>query len=122
VGIDPINFDSFIRLADSLGELEVTIGPAARSVIKEVRTQLGEAAGRQNRGDTPGAIAIIRNAMERLASLAVSLDPEEAMLMRILSERFSNALTIGDKGAAKSAVNVMRRKAGDPNDEPNSDW
>jgi hypothetical protein len=122
VVIDSVSFDSFIRLGESLGELEVTIGAAARPVIAEVRSRLVEAAARQKNGDTPGAIAIIRSAMERLASLAGTLDPAEAMLMRMLSERFSNALSIGDKDAAKNAVKVMRHKAGDPKDDPNTDW
>ncbi len=122
MAIDSVSFDSFIRLGESLGELEVIIGPAARPVIAEVRTRLAEAAARQNNGDTPGAIAIIRGAMERLASLAGTLDPAEAGLMRMLSEHFSNALSMGDKDAAKNAVNVMRHKAGDPKDEPDTDW
>jgi hypothetical protein len=122
VANDSVHFDSFIRLADSLGELEVTIGPAARPIIAEIRTRLAEAAARQKNGDAPGAIDIIRVAMERLSSLAATLDPAEAALMRMLSEHFTNALRIGDKHAAKSAVNSMRHKAGDPKDEPNSDW
>ncbi len=122
MAIDSVNFDSFIRLGESLGKLEVTIGPAARPVITEVRSRLAEAAARQKNGDTPGAITIIRGAMVRLASLAAVLDPAEAMLMRMLSERFSNALNTGDKNAAKDTVNIMRHKAGDPKDEPNTDW
>jgi hypothetical protein len=122
VAIDSVSFDSFIRLGESLAELEVIIGPAARPVIVEVRTRLAEAAARQTNGDTPGAVAVIRLAMERLASLAATLDPAEATLMKMLSLHFSNALSIGDKDAAKEAVNLMRHKAGDPKDEPNSDW
>jgi hypothetical protein len=122
VAVDSVSFESFIRLGENLGELEVTIGPAARPVIAEVRTRLAAAAARQKKGDMPGAIALIRGAMERLASLAGTLDPAEAVLMRMLSEHFSNALSIGDKDAAKNAVDVMRHKAGDPKDEPNTDW
>jgi hypothetical protein len=122
VAVDSVSFDSFIRLGETLGELEVIIGPAARPVIAEVRTRLVEAAARQKNGDTPGAITIIRGAMERLASLAGTLDPAEAVLMRMLSEHFADALSIGDKNAAKDAVNLMRRKAGDPKDEQNTDW
>jgi len=122
VPIDSFNFESFIRLGEGLGELEVTLGPQARPVIAELRTRLAEAATRHQNGDTLGAVDIIRSAMERLASLASTLDPAEAMLMRVISEHFSNALRVGDKHAAKSAVNVMRHKAGDPKDEPNSEW
>ena len=120
--INSIGFESFVRLGESLGELEITIGPVARPVIAEVRTRLAQAAGRQKNGDIAGAIAIIRGAMERLASLAGTLDPAEAVLMRMLSEHFTNALSIGDKNAAKDTVNLMRHKAGDPKDEPNTDW
>lgn len=119
---DAISLDSFIRLGESLGELEVIIGPAARPIIAEVRTRLSEALGRQKNGDTSGAIAVIRRAMEGLASLAGTLDPAEATLMRMLSAHFSNALSIGDKNAAKDAVNTMRHKAGDPKDDPDTDW
>jgi hypothetical protein len=122
VAIDRLSGDSFIRLGESLGELELTIGPAARPVIAEVRSRLAEAAARQKNGDMPGALAIIRRAMERLASLAATLDPAEALLMRMLSEHFSNALSVGDKDTAKKAINVMRHKAGDPKDEPDTDW
>lgn len=45
VAVDSVNLDSFIRLGESLDELEVTIGPAARPVIAEVRTRLAAAAG-----------------------------------------------------------------------------
>ena len=120
--MDAASFQSFIKLGESLGELEVTIGSQARPVIAEIRTRLAEAMARQKNGDTPGAIATIRGAMERLAYLAAVLDPAEAMLMRSLSEHFSNALRMGDKHTAKDAVTQMRHKAGDPKDEPNSDW
>ena len=119
---DSVNFDLFIKLGESLGELEVTIGPSARPVIAEVRMRLAEAVGRQRNGDTRGAVELIRSAMERLASLAGTLDPAEAVLMRIMTEHFSNALRVGDKHSAKNAINVMRHKAGDSRDEPNGDW
>jgi hypothetical protein len=122
VALISVNFDSFIRLGESLGELEVTIGAPARPVIADVRTRLAEAVARHKSGDTSGAVEIIRCAMERLASLATVSDPAEAMLMRMMSEYFSNALRAGDKHAAKSAVNLMRHKAGDPKDEPDSNW
>jgi hypothetical protein len=122
VVINSVSFESFVKLGENLSELEVTIGPAARPVIAEVRTRLAEATARHKNGDTAGAVDIIRGAMERLASLAGTLDPAEAVLMRMLSEHFTNALTIGDKNAARNTVNLIRHKAGDPTDEPNTDW
>jgi len=111
-----------LTLGEKLGELEVTIGPAARAVVAEVRARLAEASARQKDGDLPGALRLIRSSMERLADLAASLDPAEAMLMRLLAGQFSDALRAGDKSIAKSAVNLMRHKAGDPQDDPNNDW
>jgi hypothetical protein len=60
--------------------------------------------------------------MERMSVLAGLVDPAEAMLMRMLTEHFANALNLGDKDAARTAVNVMRHKAGDPKDDPDADW
>lgn len=83
---------------------------------------MAEAVACYRNGDAHGAIDIIRSAMESLATLAVSLDPTEAALMRAISDHFSSALLAGDKHTAKNAVNVMRHKAGDSKNEPHSDW
>jgi hypothetical protein len=116
--------DSFLQLIDRLGELEVVIGPQARPVVAEVRSQLKEAAAARERGDVPGALAIIGQAMQRLAALAGSLDAAEGALMRAIAGSFAQALGAGDEGAAKQAVNVMRGKAGDsfPDKDKDSDW
>jgi hypothetical protein len=76
----------------------------------------------RDQGDMPAAIRAIRSAMDRLASLAGDLDPGEGAMMRLLAERFSAALNFGDKDTAKHTVNFMRHRAGDPKDEPNTDW
>jgi hypothetical protein len=122
MSLDPVNFDSFLKLGDSLGELEVTIGSKAGPAIAVVRAKLAQAAIMRDHGDMPAAVAAIRSAMERLASLAGELDPGEGAIMRLVAERFSTALNFGDKHTAKDTVNFMRHKAGDPKDEPNSDW
>jgi hypothetical protein len=121
VAADP-NADGFLKLADSLRELELVIGPKARPAIGELRARLAEAAALRSNGAIGDAVAKIRDAMERMARLAGELDPAEAMLMRMVSDRFSAALAMGDKSAVKQAVNVMRHKAGDPGDEPGNDW
>jgi len=116
------DLDSFFRLAEGLRELEVTIGPKARPVIAEVRGRLGEAAALRQNGDVPAALGAIRQAMARLAALAGELDPAEGMLMKLIADRFAGALGLGDKGVAKETVNFIRRRAGDPKDDPNTDW
>jgi hypothetical protein len=118
--LDINGFDSFLKLGESLRELEVTVGPKARPVIAEVRARLAEAAAKRESGDLPAAFATLRLAMQRLASLGDELDAEEGALMRLIAERFTQALNFGDKGAARDVVNFMRHKAGDPKDE--DDW
>ncbi|MGH7778255.1 MAG: hypothetical protein ACREQR_00295 [Candidatus Binataceae bacterium] len=110
---DAAAIDSFLKLADSLGELEIVIGPAARPAVAEVRDGLRQAVAMRDRGDMPAAIAAIRRAMERLAGLGAELDPAEGAMMRAIAERFAAAMSFGDKGEAKGAVNLMRHKAGD---------
>lgn len=114
--------DPFLKLADNLGELEVTIGERARPAVAELRARLGAAVASRERGDLPGSLEQLRGAMERLAAIASQLDPEEGAMMRMVAQRFTEALRMGDKGAAKEVVNLMRHKSGDPTDEENSKW
>ncbi|MGH7948789.1 MAG: hypothetical protein ACREQF_06170 [Candidatus Binataceae bacterium] len=120
--VDPAAEDPFVRLTENLRELEVVIGEKARPVVAEVRAGLTEALRLRERGEVAGALSSIRRAMERLASLATELDAGEGLLMRAIAERFTQALDLGRKGDTKEAVNLMRRKAGDTKDEPNTEW
>jgi hypothetical protein len=119
---DDLALDPFLKLADSLGELEVTIGERARPTVAELRQRLRAAVASRERGDLPGSLEQLRGAMERLAAIASELDPEEGALMRMVAQRFTEALKLGDKGTAKEAVNLMRHRSGDPKDEDNSKW
>lgn len=114
--------DPFAKLAQNLGELEIVIGERARPAIAGVREGLRDALACRQRGDMPGSIAAIRIAMERLANLGSTLDPEEGAMMRVIAERFTVALGAGHKGDAKAVVDVMRRKAGDTKDDDKKDW
>jgi len=118
---DPTS-DSFLKLADGLRELEVVIGDKARPVVAQVREELREAVASRERGDMAGTLEKIQRAMERLANLGSQLDPAEGMMMREISRIFMQSLNIGEKGAAKDVVNVMRHKAGDPKDDDRTDW
>jgi hypothetical protein len=122
VPFDDLSLDPFLKLADNLGELEVTIGERARPVVAELRQRLRAAVAGRARGDLPESLAQLRGAMERLAAIASELDPEEGALMRMVAQRFTEALKLGDKGTAKEAVNLMRRRSGDPKDEDDPKW
>jgi hypothetical protein len=118
---DPTS-DSFLKLADGLRELEVVIGEKARPVVAQVRAELQEAVASRERGDMAGTLEKIQRAMERLANLGAQLDPAEGAMMREISRIFMQSLNLGEKGAAKDVVNVMRHKAGDPKDDDRTDW
>lgn len=122
MGSEAEHFNLLFKFVEGLSELEVTVGAKARPVVSAVRARLTEAAALRDKGDLPAALATIHSAMDSLAALASDLDPAEGMMMRMLAERFSQALSIGDKGSAKHAVNLMRHKAGDPKDEPDNEW
>jgi len=122
VAADDPGADTFLKFVETLGELEVVIGEKARPAVAEVRAGLMRAMAARERGDFPAALSEIRTAMQRLAQLASEMDPAEGMMMREIARRFSDALNFGDKGDAKDALNVMRHKAGDPKDEPNTKW
>ena len=119
---DNLSLDPFLKLAENLGELEVTIGDRARPAVVELRQRLRAAAASRERGDLPGSLEQLKSAMERLAAIAGELDPEEGALMRMVAQRFTEALKLGDKGTAKEVVNLMRHKSGDPKDEDGSKW
>jgi hypothetical protein len=122
VSSDNLSLDPFLKLAENLGELEVTIGDRARPAVVELRQRLRAASASRERGDLPGSLEQLKSAMERLAAIAGELDPEEGALMRMVAQRFTEALKLGDKGTAKEVVNLMRHKSGDPKDEDSSKW
>jgi hypothetical protein len=119
---DDLSLDPFLKLANNLGELEVSIGAKARPVVAELRQRLHAAIASRERGDLPDSLEQLRGAMERLAAIAGGLDPDEGALMRMVAQRFTEALKLGDKGTAREAVNLMRHRSGDPKDEDDSKW
>ena len=99
-------------LIGSLGELEVVLGKQVAPTLAAVRSLLIEATAARARGDLPGAVAHIGQAMERLSALADGLDPAEAMLMRALAHNLRAALMRGDESQAKESAAVMFEKSG----------
>jgi len=99
--------DPFAKLAQNLGELEIVIGERARPAIAGVREGLRDALACRQRGDMPGSIAAIRIAMERLANLGSTLDPEEGAMMRVIAERFTAALGAARHGDTSDLLGEM---------------
>jgi hypothetical protein len=119
---DNLSLDPFLKLADNLGELEVTVGERARPAVAELRQRLRAAVASRERGDLADSLEQLRGAMERLAAIAGELDPAEGAMMRMVAQRFTEALRHGDKGTAREAVNLMRHRSGDPKDDDGSKW
>jgi hypothetical protein len=100
------------QLVHGLGELEIVIGPNARGVVAAVRDGLIQAMAARDRGNPVESLRLIGVAMEQLATLADQLDPSEAMLMRVVCDRFRDALLRGRLPEAKQDMDLMFDRAG----------
>jgi hypothetical protein len=99
-------------LLTRLPELQIVLGPQAKRGVESVRLLLQEAVAARAGGDVPRVMQCIGKAMDALSQLAESLDPHEAMLMRMLAAQFRQALQGGDTGAARQVSDMMREKSG----------
>jgi hypothetical protein len=100
------------QVVSRLAELEIVFGEPARTAIPVVRSRLLDAMAARDRGDPNAALAHMSHAMDELARLADRLDPEEAMLMRAVAERFRTALGRGDRAGAQQAAATMFEQSG----------
>jgi hypothetical protein len=99
-------------LLTRLPELEIALGPQAKPGLESLRLSLQEAVMAHTTGDVPRATACIGKAMDTLSQLAALLDPQEAMMMRILATQFHQALGRGDDSEARRVSDFMREKSG----------
>lgn len=99
-------------LLTRLPELEVVLGPQAKGGLESVQRSLQEAVAARADGDVPRATTCIGKAMDTLSQLANLLDPQEAMMMRMIAAQFSQALGRGDASEARRVSHVMREKSG----------
>jgi hypothetical protein len=99
-------------LVAGLGELEALFGEPARAVVPAVQARLREAMAARDRGDPVATLQAIGAAMEQLATLADRLDPQDAMLMRTLADRFRGALLGGNVPEAKQDLDIMFERSG----------
>ena len=122
MSLDAPGFEVFANLGESLRQMELMVGANSRPAIAAVREALARAAAKRQTGDPNGALQLIHQAMERIALLGAEMDSEEGAMMRFIAERFTQALSTGDKATAKEVVGMMRHKAGDPKKDPGADW
>lgn len=105
----PGNIDAVVSRLD---QLEIVLGTSVRPVVAAVKAMLVAAMAARDRGNIPGAVAQIGQAMDRLSTLADQLDPAEATLMRALTQTFRAALLRGDEATAKQSTATMFKKSG----------
>ena len=99
-------------LLTRLPELQVVLGPQAKGGIESVQLLLQEAVAARADADVPRAMRCIGKAMDTLSQLATMLDPQEALMMRMLAAQFRQALQGGDTGEARRVSDRMREKSG----------
>jgi hypothetical protein len=99
-------------LLTRLPELELVLGPRAKGGLQSVQHLLQQAIAAQADGDTPRAVSQISLAMDTLSQLAEGLGPQEAMMMRMLTDQFRKALLSGEDSEAQRVSDVMREKSG----------
>lgn len=100
------------KIFEQLDDLARAAGGNAGAEAERVRAVLRDALAAESRGDKQAAVGGIMQAMQALAALASHLDPREANEMATVAAQFSRALTRGDAGEARSAVDTMRDRAG----------
>lgn len=93
-------------------ELKLLLDPREAGNVGQVETLLREALAARGRGDVPAAVARIGQAMDRLAALAGTGDPQEGAMMRAMAEHFRQALVRGAIGDAREAAETMRQRSG----------
>jgi hypothetical protein len=95
-----------------IGELRVVFGDAGAATMTAVEDDLRQALAARDGNDHPRAIGLIARAMERLSKLVATLDPEAAVAMGKLIERFRSAMLAGREGDARHTADVMREMSG----------
>jgi len=95
-----------------MNELKLLLDPKEVANVGQVETLLREALSARGRGDVPVAVTKIGQAMDRLAALASTGDPQEGAMMRAMAEHFRQALVRGAVGDAKEAAETMRQRSG----------
>lgn len=95
-----------------VGELKVVLGGAAGPGVDRLEVVIQAALAARERGDVPGAVRGIVQAMELLADLASASPGVDGAELRAMAAAFKQALARGALGEAKTAADVMREASG----------
>ena len=95
-----------------VGELKHALGAGGAERVGALEAIIAEALAARERGDQATAIARIVQAMQRLAELASESNAPDAPMLRMMAERFRQAVGHGDVSQAKDAADTMRVQSG----------
>src|SRR5689334_9944964 len=91
-----------------VGELKSAIGPQGAEGVGHVEVLIAEGLAARDRGDRATALARVVEAMQRLAELASASGSPEGPMLRMMAERFRQAVGHADVSQAKDAAETMR--------------
>ena len=95
-----------------VGELKHALGPGGAERVGALEAIIAEGLAARERGDHATSIARIVQAMQRLAELASEGNAPDAPMLRMMAERFRQAVGHGDVSQAKDAADTMRVQSG----------
>jgi hypothetical protein len=95
-----------------VGELKVVLGGSSAPGVDRLEAVMQSALAARERGDVPGAVAGIVQAMELLADLASGTPGVDGGQLRGMAAAFKQALAHGALGEAKGAAEAMREASG----------
>ena len=97
---------------DRVGELKHALGPGGAERVGALEAIIAQALAARERGDQATALAHIVQGMQRLAELASEGGAPDAPMLRMMAERFRQAVGHGDVSQAKDAADTMRVQSG----------
>jgi hypothetical protein len=97
---------------ERVGELKHALGAGGAERVGTLEAIIAEALAARDRGDQATALARIVDAMQRLAELASEGGAPDAPMLRLMAQRFRQAVGHADLSQAKGAAEVMRVQSG----------
>jgi len=95
-----------------VGELKLALGPKGADRVGVIEALIAEGLAARDRGDQRTALARIVEAMARLAEAASDGGAPDGPMLRMMAERFRQAVGQADLSVAKDAADVMRDQSG----------